>query len=161
MNNVELRTLVELSQLMKSVRAKLERACGLTVRQCTPTDQQNDHFTGFMSSGAFIKIFVCDKTQKHALHSAASLNNRAYERIVGLIEQVNCVAEKRQEDISILKELQDLRVQADANTKEINYLRYWIALEGKSVHATLMSEHTSDVWSDLPVIMSGFNEMQF
>ena len=63
--------------------------------------------------------------------------------------------------MSELKELQDLYDQVSANTTQIKYLQHWMELEAISVHETLMSEHASDVWRDLPVIDRGFDEMQF
>ena len=78
-----------------------------------------------------------------------------------LREMTRTVTEENKVRKSKLAELQDLYVQVSANTTHINYLRYWMKLEAQSVHAMLMSQHASDVWRDLPVIDSGFGEMQF
>ena len=191
-------TLDDLHRLLASVRVKLNTACGLTVQQYAPTDQQNDHFIGFMNSGSFIKIFVCDETQAKALDHAEQRNKDAYKLGMRLREKAQYATEEEQEHMSMLKELtdsyttantpelgtrlremtrtvteenkvrksklaelQDLYVQVSANTTHINYLRYWMKLEAQSVHAMLMSQHASDVWRDLPVIDSGFGDMQF
>ena len=151
-------TLDDLHRLLATVRVKLTTACGLTVRQCAP--RKKTPFNGSFNCGSILKIFACAHTQFEARKSANKRNKQARQLCVRLRAMAKSVTEKEVR-MSELKELQDLYDQVSANTTQIKYLQHWMELEAISVHETLMSEHASDVWRDLPVIDRGFDEMQF